>query len=274
MTPSGPDKLDVGLEKCTMDLPQPYRQVFNTVERVIRGKGYEIRLSNIDYGRILAHCPNAQGFIHGVIDVRVCRNGDGSWVWVIAKAYGSGNGVKETFRKIREGFFESLSRQLAVANGGPHDPWNDDGREPPPYILSRPDPTMAITWSIISGSLVALLVLVIRLFIFSELVELLLWPWMLVLPIGPFIAAVLCWKERYNLAYFTLQGFGVVTIMVLLFPTYFVSYALMAPMVAASNLAIEHHHWKTFYEELSVYQGMFDPEQVLDGPSPRGSVRQ
>jgi hypothetical protein len=252
-----------------------YVDVFETAEDIIELMGLDIRCSNIDSGRILAHSGMGFRWPTGFIDVRVYKQRRKSSVWILADGYYSSN--YPAFKGLRKHFFEKMddildhrrisfeSRMTMVKsevlfNEGPKVSF--DIR--PPYQLTETDPMTPIKAVIITGVSAGLLLSVLH---GTGLFDLLdsLWPYILLTIIPFFAVAALLKTRRYSEAVNLHLLLGAPTILFLGFLTFGIALFLVLPGIITYHTIVEQRKWQALFNELQGYQEILSEDLPVPG---------
>jgi hypothetical protein len=237
----------------------PYKYVYERVELALAYVGLDIRFSNIDLGRILAHERIHTNQFYGYIDATVKELSYGTSVMVHGRTYG--DSVTVGLENLLLGFFQELEELLLAdlpqersilrrLDGVPSAAF-EQGRNYP-YVLKRPYPTKP---------LLATGITVVLMGLFMFLADALdyrlafrgIWPWGLILTVPLLLAMWHLHDRNHREAIEILTWGGGMAVIINMIINLFIGVVAVFPLIVAVAYAEEVAQWDDFYEELSEY---------------------
>jgi len=247
---------------CFRTYQYPYDYVFVTLEHLVLDRGYELRYTDPDLGRVIAHIEGG-GFmasgLRGFLDAAVQRTGEGIWVWVHMAYYDTVR--NDWMDRQRKEFMDLLDDRLM--NRYTADLVDVDGEQRvqvvPEWIDSLPvdeatwrfdpRPWRPVVHGLVTGILmVAIPIILYLLGIYDGYPN---WYLLTFFSFPPFIAVGLALRRDLKRANFVIMWVGFVFYLIWGFGTLFVGwYIIRYPLSYGSSLLSEGIKWLEIRERV------------------------
>lgn len=262
MVPTSGDEEPSPQPDCFRTYQYPYDYVFVTLEHLVLDRGYELRYTDPELGRVIAHIEGggivASG-LRGFLDATIKRTGEGIWVWVHMAYYDTlrndwmDRQLKEFVDLLDERLENRYTADILDVNGEQlvqvFPEWADSLPVDVGTWRYDPRPWRPVTYSLVTGVLMVAVPLTLYLWgIYDGFPN---WFYLTLFSLPPFIAAGLALRGDLERANFVIMWVGFILYLVWAFGTLLVGwYVIRLPVAYASSLMSEGIRWSEMRERV------------------------